>query len=220
MLYAGPLVGRDTEVARLTDFLSPIFAGRFAGLLTVYGEPGMGKSRLVHAVRETLEENHRVRWLTFPVEGILRQSLNPWRYGLREYFDLSDDVAEDANRVYFDAALDALIADLHERAAERLEAGARLGELARELDRTRSFFGRARRRSLGRLALQQVEARLENTFTACKALFLAESLRRPLVLVLEDGHWLDGDTEALLKTLPDPQRGGLPVWHPDHEPLS
>src|SRR5260221_11864914 len=45
--YATDLVGRDDELARLRKFLEPIFQGQFAGLMAVYGDAGMGKSRLV-----------------------------------------------------------------------------------------------------------------------------------------------------------------------------
>lgn len=203
LYYTGQLVGRAAEVAQLADFVGPIFEGRFAGLLTIYGEPGMGKSRLVHAARQAIEETHRLRWFTFPVEGILRQSLNPFQYGLREYFDLTGEASEEANKAYFDSTLDSLIADLRELSVAP-ELAPRVEALAQELDRTRSFLGALAGglRWEGSL-YEQVEPRLrlENTFTACKALLLAESLRRPLVLVLEDGHWLDADSEALLATL-------------------
>ncbi|MBL8055850.1 MAG: tetratricopeptide repeat protein, partial [Anaerolineales bacterium] len=201
--YAGELVGRAAELEQLTEFVAPIFTGRSAGLASLYGEPGMGKSRLVYAVRQAIEENHRVRWLTFPAEGILRQSLNPFQYGLREYFDLAGDASADANKVYFDSALDALIADVLEYPAPP-ELQPRVEALAQELGRTRSFLGALAGglRWEGSL-YEQVEPRLrlENTFTAVKALLLAESLRRPLVLVIEDGHALDGDSEALLAAL-------------------
>jgi transcriptional regulator with AAA-type ATPase domain/tetratricopeptide (TPR) repeat protein len=45
------------------------------------------------------------------------------------------------------------------------------------------------------------------TLDAIKALFLRESRRRPLVLAVEDGHWLDSESQALLDTLVE----GLPT---------
>lgn len=39
------------------------------------------------------------------------------------------------------------------------------------------------------------------TLDAIKALLLRESRRRPMVLALEDGHWLDSESQALLDTL-------------------
>ena len=41
-------VGREAELAQLAAFVEPVFAGRYAGIRIVKGEPGIGKSRLVH----------------------------------------------------------------------------------------------------------------------------------------------------------------------------
>ncbi len=43
--------------------------------------------------------------------------------------------------------------------------------------------------------------RFENTLAAFKTLMMAESLRRPVVLQIEDAHWLDADSQELLKVL-------------------
>ena len=50
--YERAMVGRQAELARLAEFVRPLLdaqaAQRFAGILVVAGEAGMGKSRLVH----------------------------------------------------------------------------------------------------------------------------------------------------------------------------
>jgi class 3 adenylate cyclase/tetratricopeptide (TPR) repeat protein len=192
--YDAPLVGREMELAHLNQFLGPIFSGAFAGLAYVYGEPGIGKSRLLHEVRRRLEQERRLRWFICPAEGILRQSLNPLQYFLREYFEQSADAAEDANKARFDSLLEALMAEVRPRAPE----------IAQELDRTRSFLGALAGglRWVGSL-YERVEPRLrlENTLAACKVLVQGESLRQPVVLHVEDGQWLDDDTLAFIKLL-------------------
>jgi class 3 adenylate cyclase/tetratricopeptide (TPR) repeat protein len=201
--YAGALVGRDAELAQLTHFVQPIFEGRFVGLMYVYGEPGIGKSRLVYEMRQRLEREPLLKWFTCPAEGILRQSLNPFQYFLREYFEQNADSSEEKNKARFDALLDAFIADL-QRVDFPPQYAAKALELARELERTRSFLGALAGglRWEGSL-YEQVEPKLrfENTLTAGKALILAESLWRPVVLHVEDAHLLDADSELFLKTL-------------------
>ena len=54
-VYVGELIGRDNELTALTEFLLPVLTGQFAGLAYVFGEPGMGKSRLVHELRLRLD---------------------------------------------------------------------------------------------------------------------------------------------------------------------
>ena len=195
--YDTPLVGRDAELAHLTHFVQPVFEGNCAGLAYMYGEPGMGKSRLLYEVRHRLERDHALKWFICPADGILRQSLNPLQYFLREYFDQSPDASEAANKTRFDSVLGALMADVRPRSPAA-------HDLAQELERTRSFLGALAGglRWEGSL-YERVEPRLrlENTLAACKALLQAESLRQPVILHVEDGQWLDDDTLAFIKLL-------------------
>ena len=199
--YTGALVGRETELAQLATFCQPIFEGQFAGVMYVHGEPGMGKSRLLYEARQALEQAHRVLWCICPSEGILRKSLNPLQYFLHEYFDLG--AAEDENKTRFDLRLDALIADLR-RPDFPAPAGVSPVALADELDRTRSFLGALADdlRWEGSLYEQlEPRLRLENTLSAAKTIFLAESLRQPVVVQVEDAHVLDPDSEAFVRML-------------------
>jgi predicted ATPase len=43
----------------------------------------------------------------------------------------------------------------------------------------------------------------QRTLDAVKRIFLGESLRQPLVVIFEDLHWIDGQTQALLELLAD-----------------
>ena len=53
--YKIQLVGRQVEQERLVDFVQPIWQGQNPGVLVIWGEPGIGKSQLVHAVFGGLE---------------------------------------------------------------------------------------------------------------------------------------------------------------------
>jgi predicted ATPase/class 3 adenylate cyclase len=199
VFHTGPMVGREAELDRLAVYVQPIFTGRFAGLVYVHGEAGVGKSRLVYALQQRLAEQG-VRWFLCPADQILRQSLNPFRRSLRRYFDQSRERRAEQNQSRFDAVLDALIADLQAADAPH-EISA--WELADELERTRSFLGApVDLRWAGSLYEQlDPKLRLENTLAAFKTLMLAESLRQPVVLQLEDLHWLDADSPRLVKLL-------------------
>ncbi len=51
--------------------------------------------------------------------------------------------------------------------------------------------------------LHQVDPQIRRrrTFEAIKKLFLRESLNQPLVLIFEDLHWIDGETQGFLEVL-------------------
>ena len=78
----------------------------------VYGEAGMGKSRLVYELRQSLmraptqpPQQARAAWFTCPADSIRRQSLHPFRSFLRTYFDQDADGAEIENSARFDTVL-------------------------------------------------------------------------------------------------------------------
>lgn len=201
------LVGREPELARLLALARPIFAGHFAGVVTVRGEPGTGKSRLAAELRRRLgsapqgrHASGEVGWLSLPADSILRQSLNPFRAFLRAFFEQDPDASPEANAARCDAALDGLIEALAAVGGRRRAAST---ALAAELARSRPFLAALVDLHTPGSLYEQLEPKLrfENTLAALKALILAESLRRPLVVFLEDSQWLDADSLAALQLL-------------------
>jgi len=189
--YHGRLVGRESEMEELEQAVGPLFDGRFAGAVAIVAEAGRGKSRLAHEFLTALEESGRCRVLRCQTDDILRQPLNPFRYALRGYFDQSPQEDGDANRRRFEQILAGLI----DATADP--------DLRAEIDRTRSFLGSLVDLRWPDSLYEQVDPQLRapNTFEALKALFKAESLRRPLVLLLEDAHVLDSSSREFLAIL-------------------
>ena len=199
-------VGRENELAALMEFVQPIFARGGAGAMVVWGEPGIGKSRLVLQFLHGLRQQHPaclVAWAQS--DEILRAALNPFSYWLRSYLGLAVAATEARNKRSFNRKLDELIAAIP------------AGPLAAELDRTRSFLGALVGLLWPDSLFEQVDtaARYENTLIALATLLQAESRRQPVLLVLEDAHWLDEDSKAflprLLRTLTADDRAAYPI---------
>jgi predicted ATPase/class 3 adenylate cyclase len=207
--YQRALVGRQAELAQLTAALAPLAEGKFAGVLTISGEAGIGKSRLVHELRVashvTRHSPLATQWFFCQTDEILRQPLNPFRYWLRSYFNQSTSAAEAANKAAFTAKLDELLATLTPISLQSPVSTlvSRVSGLMSELDRTRSFLGALVDLHWPDSLYAQVkpQLRFENTLAALKTLILAESLRQPVILHLEDAHWLDADSHTLLARL-------------------
>ncbi len=210
--YTGLLIGRETEMTQLIQFLQPMFGdgAGFAGVAYVYGEAGVGKSRLMYELRQHFllpspwgEESAgiNVSWFTCPAEQILRQSLYPFKYFQRGYFDQSADVSPEENKERFDEILDTLISDLNETPGFSEKPG--FLEITQELERTRSFLGALVGLHWEGSLYEQLEPKLrfENTLTAFKTLMMAESKRQPVILHVEDAQWLDTDSHELLQVL-------------------
>jgi class 3 adenylate cyclase/tetratricopeptide (TPR) repeat protein len=193
LTFTSPLVGREDELSALTAFVQPLFAGQFAGVLIVWGEPGVGKSHLVAAFVRQLAERapSAVQICLGQTDEILRQSLNPFRSWLKHHFGVSDTQGEARNKRSFNRTLDELIAATTDR------------YLADELDRTRSLLGALIGLEWPDSLFTQLDAqaRYETSVVALVSLLQAESRRRPLVFVVEDAHWLDNESQALLPRL-------------------
>ncbi|MGE5222378.1 MAG: tetratricopeptide repeat protein, partial [Omnitrophica WOR_2 bacterium] len=191
--YEGRLVGREAELKQLEQFAQPIFQGKFPGAMIVTGEPGMGKSRLIVEFLQRLQETTSAQFQVFmgQTDEILREPLNPFRYWLKTYFGVSETQVEARNKRSFNHKLDELIAVTKD------------AKLAGELDRTRSFLGAlvGLRWTDSLYDQLDAQARYENTFIALATLLQAESCQLPVVLFLEDVHWLDQDSRAFLPRL-------------------
>lgn len=203
--FGGDTVGRDVETAALAAFVAPVHEGRFAGLLVVQGEAGMGKSRLVSeflrrfgTAADTPDDGGAraappptLRPVIAPADAIERRPFNPFRYWLRNRFARDPRAPDSENKVAFDQRFDALLAAVPDDG------------LRRELDRVRSVVGALVDLQWDGSLSSQLDprGRYEHTVDAIVSLLLAESLCRPLVLVLEDVHWIDEGSAEVVRRL-------------------
>jgi class 3 adenylate cyclase/tetratricopeptide (TPR) repeat protein len=191
-VYQGEVVGREAELAQLASFAEPLWQDSFAGVLLLSGEAGIGKGRLVHEFRaSTRQKGKRALWALCQSNQILRQSFNPLRSWLFRYFGISRNQPVEEQKQAFDAKLDDLLESLPDP------------ELAQELQRTRSILGALLNLHWDDSLHEQLDAegRYNNTFLALIALLKAESLRQPVILVLEDFQFTDKDSQDFLPRL-------------------
>jgi predicted ATPase/class 3 adenylate cyclase len=186
------LIGRNAELAQLAKFVSPLWEGRYAGILAIWGEAGIGKSHLIHTFQTSiLFPDNESYWASCQTDEVLRISLNPFRYWLKRYFGVSEHQVESRNKRNFNRKLDKLIGETPEP------------HLVDELDRTRSFLGALVDLHWSDSLHEQLDAqgRFENTLIGLAILLQAESLRQPVIIHLEDAQWLDEDSKVFLQRL-------------------
>lgn len=203
--YYGTLVGRDTEMRQLQQAIYPLTRGQFAGVTTVIGEAGIGKSRLVHTFLDGLALNwkaydneesagiyhHSPLVLLCRTDDIIQHSLNPFRYMLRLLFNQRNEGDEQDNKARFNSRMDELIADTA------------VPTIQKELARTHSFLGALINLFWPGSLYEQLDPRLrfENMQAALKTLLLSLAAHQPIILYLEDAHWLDKDSLNFLQQL-------------------
>lgn len=192
--FSGEYFGRQTELTVLTDFASLLRQGQFAGVAYVFGEAGIGKSRMSYEFRRNLRDSMSVSWFSCQSDQILRKPFNPFIYFLKNYFDQSPENTAERNRELFESNFLELIYDLTESRHREADA------VRREISRTQSVLAAMIGIHYPGSLWEQLDARgrYQNGLAAMANLFVAESLFQPAVIELEDTHWYDDMSKEFL----------------------
>ena len=174
-------VGRDYELACLQERLAQAERGH-GQVVGIVGEPGVGKSRLVFEFQQGLTA-HRVMVL----EGRCLSYGNTIPYlpvldFLKSYFHIEEH--HDGQRI-------------------RDKVASKIVTLDQRLEDTVPYLLSLLAVSEPIAALQQMDPQIKRrrTFEAIKRLLLRESLNQPLLLVVEDLHWMDSESQAFFTVL-------------------
>ncbi len=184
------LIGREAEMAQCRQALSPILhQPQNGGLLTIMGAAGIGKSHLVAQLRA---EYPQLTWFDCPTQESNQQALQPFRHWLRHYFG---QTAVGAPATADKATFAARFEDILQATADEA--------LGNELKQNRSFLAALADIILPNSAYTrlQPEQRLSHFQRAIKTLITAECLLQPVVLHIEDAHWLDEESRTLIENL-------------------
>jgi class 3 adenylate cyclase/tetratricopeptide (TPR) repeat protein len=198
-----PMIGRELDFEQLMEAVEPVFYGYFAGVAVVYGDPGMGKSRLIHALLRAL--SGRVTWLTAQNDPVLRQPFGPFIYLLKQYFRQQPDKPHACNQKAFEERFSHLVAQLQARAqaGETPSQKASLNLLLTTLMQKKSFLGALVGLHWTDSLYEKLDerGRFQNSLLAIKTLILAESRLQPVILALEDAIRLDDASQEMLNFL-------------------
>ena len=185
-------VGRHAEIEAFRHFTA--HAGSGGGrVLALVGDAGMGKSRLV---REFLEHHLPSQWKVLEASSISygkATAFFPVVELLRNNFSLpaGEDGAGIGRKVVEQMlALDETLMDAIPPILTLLDAASGPIDSPAEVARAMARFN----------CLEPQEKRAQ-TFHALRQLFLCDAGRQPLLLVFEDLHWIDGETQAFLDLL-------------------
>ena len=203
-LYSGEMVGRDVEMKKMIEAVSAIHEGKFAGVIYINGEIGIGKTRLAREFRKELENKHKLNWFYCTNEEIIKRSLNPFKYFLTNLFNQSPDNSIDENKKVFNEKIDTLINKLqNELPPDWAEKKDEVAQIQSELERTRSILGAMVDLQWEGSLYEQLDPQLrfENTMFAFYNLVIAECLIQPVIIEIEDAQWLDKDSIELLNVL-------------------
>jgi class 3 adenylate cyclase/tetratricopeptide (TPR) repeat protein len=175
-----PLAGRQRELDRLKDALNRATAGQ---VVTVVGEAGVGKSRLIHEFIASISDE----WLVLQTACAPQRtnsSYYPVSTLMRTIFGvgIGDTSVAAANRVQ------SQLAKLDPKLMIHLPAILSLLDLSGDDDAWRKLEPPERR---------------NKTADAIKTLVFYQERLTPLVILMEDVHWIDAETRLILNGLID-----------------
>lgn len=184
--------GREDELKLLIDVRTELEAGR-GRIVSINGEAGIGKSRLLKEWRKLLGD--RVRW----AEGRAFAHTTSLAYGpfmdmLRRFARINDDDSDTEARARLDAAIDQLLP----------------GETEAHAIFTSMLGMQLTPKDTDVLAAFPAEALRGRIYELIQIIFERLARERPTLLVIEDLHWADAATLELLENLL-PLAGRLPL---------
>ena len=175
-------VGREREMAAMAGALEQARAGH-GQIVAAVGEAGAGKSRLMYEFKATIPDGCKVLE-AYSVSHGKASAWLPVIELLKSYFELADE-------------------DDDSRRSEKVEAKTRGLEpaLADTQPYILSLLGIAG--AGASLTMMDAQIRRRRTLEAIKRILIRESLKQPLVVLFEDLHWIDAETQELLDLLVD-----------------
>ena len=186
-------VDRETESAMLDAFLRPIYAGRHAGSMVIYGEPGIGKSRLVH---DCLTRQPEAQVLTLRGDDMSRRELHPFIAVLDGLYTADAPAGQDEKTAVFREKYADFVrsvsgsGDERKNIQDRLQRGESLLAALVGVYWERSVYSRLQPKDIIPFTRRAVIAWLHGL-----------AAQGPLILVVEDLQWVDSESLRVLGML-------------------
>jgi class 3 adenylate cyclase/tetratricopeptide (TPR) repeat protein len=192
---SAPMVGRDQELAILQSVYSRVSSEGRPHLVTIYGDAGVGKSRLTSEFLRWVDEGE-------PVPMTLRGRCLPYGEGIT-YWPLAEILKSCAG---------VLDTDPPELALEKIK---KLGEdlFTAEVTTAPAQATAALAYTVGvedpKISFRELSPRhvRSETHSAWRSFFSALSARQPVVVVIEDIHWADPAMLDMLEELAERVEG-------------
>ncbi len=196
LLHEEPLVGREDEVARVEALLAQVRETGRGAILRVEGEAGVGKSHL------TAEIAARARQRDFDVSIGACQSISqqspfvPIRQITRDLLGLPVSTSSDEEDVQaqIERARQAVLRMNTDWLLRLPLLGDLLGLPIPDSETTAAFDAGLRREALTALLIEMVQTRARRAAAEASA-------SQPLLLLIEDAHWMDEASQSIVLAL-------------------
>lgn len=191
--FRSGFVGREAELNALQTSCQALLNGHFAGVCYIYGDAGQGKSRLVYELERILGEE--VQCFELQTDSIHRSPLNPFSYWLRQQFTNNQIIDLDTRRDQFRKNWQDFL--------NRIRALPDTSRMQVELERVESILAGLIGLDWEGSIYASLDSKYRPTATgfALRTLLEALCLIKPVLMIIEDLHWLDKESEEVISIL-------------------
>ena len=215
-----PFVGRKTEIEVFQQLLEQAAIGR-GQILGMVGEPGVGKSRLVY---ELIHLHLTPSWKVLEATSVSYGQASPYFpliELLKRYFDIGE--GEEAGAIQ--AKVQDYVLKLDDTLGDVIAPVLGLLDALPDDPRNSPTTGPALTEkepgivdAIKKFRDLEPRRRREITLAALKRLLIHESQKQPLLLVFEDLHWIDNETQAFLDSFVESLPGARILLLVDYRP--
>ncbi|MGC9367525.1 MAG: tetratricopeptide repeat protein [bacterium] len=196
-IFENKFLGRKQELAKLHKITKPIFNGKFAGVVYIYGEAGIGKSHLLFEFSKSIQQNAVIH--TLQTDNVVKSSLNPFTAFFFKYFNLSGNQTFKSKLNNFQRVYENLVSSINNAPASLNIKKDAVEELTRIKSIIGSLVGLRWENSIfEKLSLKNKQ---KAVYLAIKEFFKSQTVLKPLVLIFEDIHWLDMESHEVFRSL-------------------
>ena len=185
--FSTAFTGRSMELAELVEMAIAAKDLKKFHSYTIFGEAGIGKSRLIYEVKRKAGGDFQI--LSLSTDTILRQSMNMFTSFFQRFFDQNENVSADENKLNFEKIWSSVSADVIGRKNEFEAAKPYIGALAGVFWKGSVY------------EILDAKSRYENTIFAVADFFVSLAERKPLMIVLDDMHAVDSDSLEVVKNM-------------------
>ena len=185
--FSTAFTGRAEELGTLFETCDKCRENKKLYATTIYGEAGIGKSRLIYEVRKKSGNDFRV--FTLKTDAILRQSMNMFTNFFHTLFNQNENASSDENFSAFEKVWNAFSAEITNK-KEAFEASKPYIEALSGIIRAGSVY-----------EMLDAKNRYENTIYAVSEFFVAIAETKPLMIVMDDMLTVDSDSVAIIRAL-------------------
>ncbi|HDT11777.1 MAG TPA: adenylate/guanylate cyclase domain-containing protein, partial [bacterium] len=184
------MTGRQKELNEAVSIIQRSFDDSKLRVHAIYGEAGIGKSRLVYEITKKISQQcQKCQILHFSTDTILRQSMNIFNGFFQKFFKQSDTLSENENRDNFERVWDSISVEISSGKEEFETTKPYISALAGLVIKGSVY------------EILDAKSRYENTLFAIGDFFEILSGIFPMVLIFDDLHAIDKDSLEGFRTM-------------------